>query len=136
VPGSLQVQGNVTNLHVVGTNNWTGDLAYVSRNNDAIANGNNAGVILGTNVYVRLSGPTGAFTIAGFVAERNGSFHIVEMPSGYTGTLANQSGLDAAAANRIITGTGGDLTFTNQPPFIQVIYDGAAARWKVVSKSN
>lgn len=136
--GRLEVAG-ITNLTVLAnsTNNWKGDISFAVRANTSLANGNNAGVLLGTNVYLTLSGPSAAYTIAGFAAERAGAYHVVQLanPAGPI-TIANESGVDATAANRILTGTGADLSLTNNPSFVQVIYDGAASRWRVITHSR
>lgn len=117
-----------------GTNVINGRIDFTSRANTSLADGNNSGVVLGTNVYVRLSGHSAACTNAGFVAEQDGSFHILEFDNPVNNlTILNNSGLDAAAANRITTGTGGDLNFTNNPVIIQVIYNATAARWRLVN---
>lgn len=126
-----------TNAQFFETNTVRGDLSFDSRVNTSLANGNNAGVLLGTNVYLRLMGPTIAYTIAGFASERAGAFHILQLTNpAVTVTIANESGLEATAANRIVTGTGADLVLANNPAFIQIIRDGAADRWRVVSHSE
>jgi hypothetical protein len=129
--------GTSTNLTLRGTNNVEGDVAYTARVNTSLANGNNAGVLLGTNVYLRLLGPTAAYTLAGFSSERAGAFHILQLTNpAISITIGNESGVEPTAANRILTGTGGDLTLTNNPAFLQIIRDGAADRWRVVTHSR
>lgn len=126
-----------TNAQFFETNTVRGDLSFDSRVNTSLANGNNAGVLLGTNVYLRLMGPSAAYTVAGFAAERAGGYHILQLTNPVIScTIANESGLEATAANRILTSTGGDLVLTNNPAFIQVIYDGAAARWRLMTHSR
>lgn len=129
----LQVGVAATNITFTGTNNWRGDVAYVSAANANLANGNNSGIILGTNVYIKLTGSTTIANIAGFAAERDGSFHIVEISGNITNNILDSSGLDATAANRIVTGTAGTIISTNQPCLMEVIYNAAAARWRVIS---
>lgn len=124
--------GSITNGVLRGTNTINGRVDYTSRANTSLANGNNSGVVLGTNVYVRLSGATTIAYIAGFAAEQDGSYHIVEISGSVTNTIGNQSGVDATAANRIVTGTGGDVSFTNNPIVLQVIYNAADSRWKLM----
>jgi hypothetical protein len=55
--------------------------------------------------------------------------------STYTLTLANQSGSEATAANKIITGTGADMIMANNSSVI-LQYDGAASRWRVIGGSG
>jgi len=132
VPGLLAISGTQTNTTFRGTNVLNGRLDFTSRANAGLANGNNAAVVLGTNVYIRLSGATTIGVVCGFAAEQDGSWHIVEISGAITNTIANQSGVDPTAANRIVTGTGADISFTNSPTIIQVIYNAADSRWKLM----
>jgi hypothetical protein len=116
-----------------GTNAINGRVDFLSRANTGLANGNNAGVILGTNVYVRLSGATTIAYLGGFAAEQDGSFHVLQFTGAITNTFGNESGVDATPANRIITGTGADLSLTNTPLVVGLIYDATAARWRILS---
>lgn len=136
VAGRLEVVGGTTNLTFRGNNNLDGDLQFVPRSETNPGNGNNNSVRLGTNVYVRVSGPTTVAAFGGFYAERDGSYHIVQLAAAITNVIVNEgSGVWAqatTAADRILTGTGGDLILTNQPAFVNLIYDGAASRWRVM----
>jgi hypothetical protein len=126
-----------TNSTLKGTNILNGRLDLTSRANTSLANGNNAGVVLGTNVYLRLSGPSAAYVINGIAAGQDGTWHIIEADNPTSSlTIANQSGTDPTAANRIVTGTGADIVLTNQPAMFQMIYNISAARWRVVTHSR
>jgi hypothetical protein len=120
-----------------GTNTLNGDLALTTRAVTSLANGNNAGVVLGTNVNVRLSGASGAHTNCGFAATRDGDFKILRFanPGGMC-VIANQSGVEPTAANRIVTGTGGELIMTNTPAYLPIIYNGTDSRWEVIHYSH
>lgn len=133
VPGVVAISGSQSNTTFRGTNKFNGRLDLISRADASLANGNNAAVVLGTNVYVRLSGATTIGAIAGFAAEQDGSFHIVEFSGAVTNLILNQSGVDPTAANRIVTGIAADLALTNSPSTIAVVYDGTASRWKLIS---
>ncbi len=123
-----------TNATLRGTNIINGRVDFTSRANTALANGNNAGVVLGTNVYVRLSGNTASATINGIAAEQDGSWHIAEFANPVNSLIiADNSGTDPTAANRIRTGTGADVTFTNNPVVLQFIYNASDARWKIAN---
>jgi hypothetical protein len=123
-----------TNATLRGTNIINGRVDFTSRANTALANGNNAGVVLGTNVYVRLSGNTASATINGIAAEFDGSWHIAEFSNPVNSLIiADNSGTDPTAANRIRTGTGADVTFTNNPVVLQFIYNASDARWKIAN---
>jgi hypothetical protein len=141
--GNLWVTGtlapaSVSNLTTTAgsTNIVRGSVDFPAASNSNPANGNNAGVILGTNVYIKLSGPSTIATFCGFAAERDGSYHIVEITGAVTNVIANQSGTDPTAANRIVTGTGGDLTCTNNPTELGLIYNASVSRWRVLWRSN
>lgn len=132
VPGKLE---NVlsTNSTWKGTNILNGGLILTTRANTGLANGNNSGVVLGTNVTVDLSGGSTIASIAGFAAEPGDSFHIVRISGAVTNIILNDSGVDATAANRIITGTGGDINLTNNPSYIELRYHAASSRWNLVN---
>lgn len=133
VPG--RIEGAIsTNSTLRGTNIINGRIDFTSRANTGLANGYNSAVVLGTNVYVRLSGHSAAVTNAGFVAEFDGSYHILEIDNPVNSvTLLDQSGLEATAANRIVNGTAALLNSTNNPVMVQVIYSATASRWRVIS---
>lgn len=122
-----------TNVATFGTNKIAARVDFTPRANSSLADGNNSGIILGSNVYVRISGPSGAYTNAGFAAEQDGSFHILQFDNPANNmTILDNSGLDATAANRIRTGTGGNLNFTNNPVILRAIYDANASRWRLL----
>lgn len=133
IQGGLTVAGSVTNLHVVGTNILNGDLSFVRKDNASLANGANAAISLSTNVFNKLSGPSGAFSIDGFTGGRDGRYAIIENISGQTMTINNDSGLDPAATNRIYTGTGSAIVTSTDPGIVQMIYDSSLTHWIIMS---
>jgi len=133
IPGGLQVVGSITNIHASGTNVIDGGLAFLRKNNTSLANGNNAAVSISTNLYVKVSGPTGAFAVCGIAGGSDGRYIILQNSTGQTMTLSNDSGVDPTAGNRILTGTGADVSLANNPGCATLIYDSAASRWVVVS---
>lgn len=134
VPGVLSVSGSQTNTTFTGTNVMSGRLDLTPRSNTALANGYNSGVVLGTNVYIRFSGPTGAYTNAGFAAAVDGTYHVAQFANpGLSFTILDNSGTEATAENRIYTGSGSLLNSTNNPVMAHMIYDGSVSRWRVVS---
>lgn len=135
IPGVLQA-ASTTNSVMRGTNKWDGDLELTRRANSSPVNGDNSGVVLGTNVVISITGPTTIGAYAGFSAERGDSFHFVRFSGAITNIIRNQSGLEATAANRIITGTGADLSLTNEPSWIQLIRNGSSDRWEVIAHSR
>ncbi len=130
-PGRFTSSVFTNNTHR-GTNVFNGRVDFTSRANTSLANGNNAAVVLGTNVFLRLSGPSAAYVINGFAAEQDGSWHIIEADNPTSSlTIAHQSGTDPTAANRIVTGTGADVVLTNNPAMFEAIYNASAARWRL-----
>jgi hypothetical protein len=134
---------NVTNPSVIkqitivnggtfgGTNLWSGDISYTQTNITSLANGANQDLNTGTSVFAVLTGPTGAFSLAGAVGGRTGNWKIIENASGQTFTINNNSGLETTPANRILTGTGGDIVAGGSPGVFGMIYDSAQSRWVV-----
>lgn len=133
VANLLAVEGSITNHITTGTNRFNARLDLTPRGNTSLANGYNSGVILGSNVYVRLSGPSAAYTNAGFAAAVDGTYHVLEFDNPVANlTFLNDSGLEATAANRITTGTGALVNYTNNPVFLHVIYNATAQRWRLL----
>jgi len=128
-PGYIIAEGGITNLYSTGTNNFAGDLAYQVTNVTSLANGNNANLNFAGKIYSRISGPTAAFSINGIAGGRDGRLLILQNISGQTVTIANDSGVDPTAANRILTGTASDVSFTNASQPLWFIYDPAQSRW-------
>lgn len=135
VPGTLEAAA-ITNSTLRGSNTLNGSLRIISGANATLTAGNNAGVNLGTETYVKLSGGSGIVVIAGFAAGRAGEFKIVQISDSVTNTIANNSGVDPTAANRIYTGTGGDISLTNSPSMLTLVYDGDVSRWRVIHRSQ
>ena len=137
VLGGLTVANGITNLFLTGTNYFPAgsDISFGRFPVTSLANGNNAAVPVGTNVFIEVSGPSGAFTINGINGQpnRDGKQIIIKNATGQTMTIANQSGTDPTAANRILTGLSADEAFTNNPGMVTLIYDGNASRWLIQS---
>lgn len=132
LPGVTEI-ASATNATLRGTNVINGRIDFTSRANTALANGYNSGTVLGTNVYIKLSGPTAAHTNVGFAAAVEGTWHKVQVDNpGLSYTVLNESGLEATPANRILTGTGALVNSTNNPVQIEMIYDATAARWRLL----
>lgn len=113
-----------------GTNNWVGDIAYPGVALGTLATGENADLVTSTNIYIRVSGPTGAFSIDGMAGGREGRQLLIENDTGYTLTVRNNSGLESTPGNRIYTGpSAADQVFIGSPSIIAFIYNGTSARW-------
>jgi hypothetical protein len=94
-----------------------------------LANGANANVTL-PNVarFLRISGPSGAFSISGFTGGYEAKRLVLYNTTAQTLTLTNDA--TSTAANRILTMTGGDLTLAG-PGIVHFIYSVDALRWLV-----
>ena len=134
IPGSLQVDGSITNITAAGPANFPAgsDIAFGRFALTSLANGNNAAIPVGTNTFVEVSGPSAAFAINGIAGGRNGKFLILLNRTGYPMTLANQSGVDTTPANRIETPTGGDVALSGNSSVL-MLYNPTALRWNIVS---
>lgn len=135
-PGGVLFTGNETNAILAGTNQVIGQLAYTRTNNTSLANGNNAGVDPLSKIYMKVSGPSGAFTINGIARGVDGRILILQNSTGQTMTIANDSGVDPTAANRIYTGLNADIVLTNIPSCMSLIYDSAISRWIVNTQTK
>jgi hypothetical protein len=137
IPGNLWVRGFLTNITATGTNTFPAgaDIAFGRYPVTSLANGNNAAVPVGTNVFVEVSGPSAAFTLNGLNAAgaiRDGKLLVILNQTGFDMTVAHQSGTDPTAANRIITMTGADRTTTGNGS-ATLIYSVAASRWILIA---
>lgn len=137
VAGNFSAAGLTTNATYTGTNNYKAgsDIAYARFPITSLANGNNAAIPVGTNVFIEVSGPSASFTINGINAAgamRDGKEIIIANQTGFQMTIANESGTDPTAANRIRTlGSATDLVLTNA--IVKLIYSGNNSRWLVES---
>jgi hypothetical protein len=139
IPG-IVTSPTSTNGILLGTNRLHGDLSFNRYSNSTLVNGNNAGIEIGTNVIVELSGPSTIAQIAGFRQGRDGEWRRVRITGAVTNIIVNEVNsaysTDPTAARRIVTGTGGDLALTNQPSWLEIIYRGASSRWEVTGNSR
>ena len=130
--------GNITassNLSV-SAQGLLGYLATSRGTIGSLATGPNSDLAIGNYGYVQLSGPGGAYSIAGFVGGFDGRYLIIENVSGQTMQILNQSGLETVPANRITTTVGGNVSITGSPGVAMFVYDGAASAWKLFSSSD
>lgn len=132
-PGGVLHQGIDTNLVTGGTNRLGGVLLYPRFLNTSIANGGNAAVNASTNRYVKISGPTGAFSIAGIAGGLPDREVVLLNSTSQTMTISNDSGTDPTATNRIYTVvnsvSGADIAGSNA---ITLLYDFSLTHWVVV----
>lgn len=84
--------------------------------------------------YYRVSGPTAAFTIAGISFSGEGRLVTLFNRSGQTMQL-NHLDAAAAASERILTGSGGNITVADKG-VINLMYDIAEQKWVVISTNK
>lgn len=137
VSGNLTVVGNQTNLHAMGTNTFAAgaDISFGRYALSSLANGINQDIVVGTNVFVEVSGPTGAFSIEGIAGGRDGKLVFILNQTGQNMTIATEGGAtgnDPTAANRIISLSGADRATTGNGAAM-LLYSGASSRWILMS---
>lgn len=127
----LQV-GSHTNSLFTGTNRNDGDMSITPVAVSTFANGNNVAVA-GTNLWIKASGPSGAYAICGITGGRSGRDLEILNDVQQVLTIANESGVDPTAANRIITPGYADVTIaTNGWAYLR--YDATVSRWRLRMK--
>lgn len=75
-----------------------------------LANGANSNIVLPTNSWVRITGPSGAFSVSGFAGPFDGRLLVLFNSTTQDMTITNDA--TSTAANRILTLTGADVTLT------------------------
>src|SRR6266571_872027 len=126
---TLQQAITTTNTLHAGTNNISGDLSFQMYSLTTLANGNNIAVP-GTNVWIKITGPSAAFAINGIANGRSGRLLVLWNDTGQAMTLAHESGVDPTPANRLRVTSGADLALATNA-IAWLLYDDARARWIV-----
>ena len=131
--GDLIVEGNVG----VGTTapntkvDIAGGIALRAGAFTAV-NGNNNNINIGGTSFIRITGPTAAFSITGIAGGVDGKVVILyNAAATYNMTIANEN-TNSTATNRITTLTGSGVVTTGVGA-ITLIYDSTASRWIVTS---
>lgn len=101
------------------------------RSNVAVVNGANADVNIGANTFIKLTGPTGVFSISGFTGGLDGRKLVAYNSVAFAWTITNNA--TSTAANRILTLTGADVTLRAGQSSATFIYDSAQSLWILVS---
>lgn len=118
------------------TNVWSGGNLFqaylaLSKSSTAVVNGLNSNIANGANSYLRLTGPTGAFSIGGFTTGPGVDGYVLKVynTTSQTMTIVNEDA-SSTAANRIKTLTGANVVLrTTLPSFATFIYDTTDSRW-------
>ncbi len=109
----------------------SGNVAFQRNTNDYTTTGTQNDVDFGTGALFRLNGAS-AQTITSIVGGVDGRMITLINAGANAATLQNNSG--GTATNRIITGTGGNLSIPSGSS-VSLIYDSSAQRWRVVGST-
>lgn len=122
-----------SNQFLIGQNGAIStQLIYLAQGSTSLSNGLNSNIADAGTGYIRISGPTGAFSLGGFQGGAASRLLYVFNSTSQAMTIINQSG-SSTAANRILTLTGADVTLRTGTSFASFIYDGTAARWVLMA---
>lgn len=122
-----------TNTTLYLTNKVSGQWGYKRVNNTTIASGNNAAVDFGDTAFAKITSSPGAnFTLCGIANGWDGRRLIVVNATGWTMSIANNSGVDPSPSNRIYTPGGLTIT-TATPGMAEFIYDSEDSKWILVN---
>ena len=129
IGGNVSIAGIQTNAFVTGSITASNaDIAFIRKSVSSLANGVNSDIPIGTNTFIEVSTPTLAFSINGIANGRDGKWIAVLNQTGQAMTVANESGVDSTAANRIRTGFGNDLVL-NGNSITYFWYNAFVSRW-------
>ncbi len=108
-----------------------GDLAC--RQNDvSVVNGINNDIVPGFFSFIKLTGPTAAFSISGFSAGVDGKILTILNLTGQNMTIINQTSSASVTTNRINTLSGADIVTTGNGS-VTMQYSAADNRWMVIA---
>ena len=108
-----------------------GNVAFQRNTTDFTAVGTQDDVNFGTGVLFRINGAT-AQTITSIAGGADGRVITIVNAGANAATIQNDSG--GTATNRIITGTGGNLSVPAGAT-VDMVYDSGASRWRVIAGS-
>ncbi len=117
--GGVTINGVLTSTGAVAFNKGTNFSTTGTTNNAAIS----------TTSLIRLTGAS-TQTLTGIVAGTDGQILTIMNAASQSAILKN-SNTGSTAANRILTGTGSDLTLPTNAS-ITLVYDNSSNRWRVV----
>ena len=125
VQGSSVVLSDGGSLSGVLNLGMTGGL-FLTEGSLTLANGANTDVVVPTGTFVAITGPTGAFSVNGFVAPNSGRLLILYNATSQNMTITNDA--TSTAANRIYTLTGADVALTGTS-LAAFAYSAVSSRW-------
>lgn len=131
--GGTSITG-VGNLALTGNAAVTGKMS-LTESAISLSNGLNSNVSLtGKTTHLRVTGPTGAFSLGGFTGGTDGQYIVFHNTTAQPMTIVNED-LSSTAANRIYTGTSANVVFPAYPSVVTFWYSSTDARWLIGSAS-
>jgi hypothetical protein len=94
----------------------------------AASNGANNNIALPSKSFIRITGPTGAFSISGIAKPANPDGRVVILYNTTSQHMTITDDATSTAANRILTNTGADVVTTGTG-IVSLIYSVTDARW-------
>jgi len=132
LPTADGTNGQLLKTNGGGTLSWTTVGMGSSNNVNASLSGTYNNYSMGSITYLKANnGSTNSFTISGVGAGTDGQMIIIQNSGSGNMTIQNLN-TGSSAANRIVTGTGSDLT-TSGTGNVTMIYDGTQGYWIVTS---
>lgn len=126
------LSGGITNGAFTNSVLW-GTQRFPRLENSALVAADNANVDFGSQTFVGITnGPGGNFSISGIQGGTDGRVLMLHNQTGNRMALLNNTG---TAANRILTGTGGDVYFAGQA-MVMLIYDASITKWLLMAVSE
>lgn len=92
------------------------------------SNGANNNITLPNKSFIRVTGPTGAFSITGITKPANPDGRVVILYNTTSQNMTITNDATSTAANRILTNTGSDVATTGTG-IVSLIYSVTDARW-------
>ena len=92
------------------------------------SNGANNNIALPNKSFIRITGPTGAFSISGIAKPDNPDGRVVILYNTTSQHMTITDDATSTAANRILTNTGADVVTTGTG-IVSLIYSVTDARW-------
>lgn len=104
--------------------------------NQALSNGLNSDLPAPTTSYMRVTGPTGAFSIGGVitVSGENGKRLTIRNTTSQAMTIVHEDA-SSTAAYRIHTLTAANVVFPARQSVVHLVYDSTTARW-ILDEAN
>lgn len=111
-----------------------GDVA-MRENSITLGNGNNNNVSVGNYSFIRITGPTAAFTITGIAGGQNGRVLVLYNDSGQPMTINHLDNTNSNNGNLIRTNTGNAYTTPGGSGYdvVSLIYSAAGSRWIITA---